>query len=163
MKDEKLDAIDLKILALIQKDSSMNNVTLAKMVETSPPTCLRRVRRLRDMGVIEKQIALIRPEKLFDLLGKGITVIVEVSLSRQDAFTKSAFEARILNESCVQQCYQISHGFDFIIILHTVDVKTYYGLAQRLFTPDLNICSLKAFVSVKRCKFNTQVGFDFQV
>jgi Lrp/AsnC family leucine-responsive transcriptional regulator len=45
-----LDAIDLHLLARLQEDASLNNQMLAELVHVSPPTCLRRVKRLRDVG-----------------------------------------------------------------------------------------------------------------
>ena len=100
----ELDAIDLRILTHLQADTSQSNQLLAERVHVSPPTCLRRVKRLVDAGVIERQIAILSPDKLKTIVGYGLTAVVEVTLTQQDAQTMRAFEQRITTESAVQQC-----------------------------------------------------------
>src|SRR3954465_1232168 len=83
-----LDALDLKLLDLLQSNAALTNHALAARVHTSPATCLRRVRRLVDAGVIEKRVALLSAERL----GHGLTAIVEVTLDAQGAESLAAFE-----------------------------------------------------------------------
>ena len=71
-----LDAIDLRILTILQSDASHSNQALAALVHVSPPTCLRRVKRLTDLGVIERHIAILSPDKLKALVGHGLTGVV---------------------------------------------------------------------------------------
>jgi DNA-binding Lrp family transcriptional regulator len=61
----------------------------------SPPTCLRRVKRLRDAGLIERQIAILNDDLLAPLLGHGLSAIVEITLDRQGAERLDAFEQRV--------------------------------------------------------------------
>ena len=60
-----IDGIDIKLLDLLQTDASISNQSLAEKVHISPPTCLRRVKALRDSGLIERQIAILNSDKLF--------------------------------------------------------------------------------------------------
>ncbi|MEB0119063.1 winged helix-turn-helix transcriptional regulator, partial [Undibacterium sp. RTI2.2] len=71
-----LDELDKRILQQLQRDASVSNQALAELVHASPPTCLRRVKRLLDEGVIAKQVAILAPEKV----GAGLTAIVEITL-----------------------------------------------------------------------------------
>ncbi len=150
---ELLDDIDLKLLEQLQVDASLNNLALAERVGISPPTCLRRVRRLREAGLIERQVALLSPARLAPLVGHGLQAIVEVSLDRQDAQALDAFEARVVADDAVQQCWRVSPGPDFILQVHTRDMPAYLALQQRLFTADANVRNVKAFFAVKRAKF----------
>ena len=59
-----LDAIDRKILNILQKDNQITNIALAEKVHLSAPPCFRRVKRLRDMGVIVKDVSLVDPFKV---------------------------------------------------------------------------------------------------
>ena len=68
-----LDATDIKLLEALQHDASLNNQALAEQVYVSPPTCLRRVKRLWEAGLIEREIALLSPDKLAATLGYGLT------------------------------------------------------------------------------------------
>ena len=152
-----LDATDLKLLDTLQQDASLNNQQLAERAHISPPTCLRRVKRLRDAGLIEREIAVLNPDKLASALGLGLTALVEISLDRQGAELMDAFEARAIADAAVQQCYRVSPGPDFMLVAHVADMAAYLALAQRLFTEDANVRNVKAFFSVKRAKFAPRV------
>ena len=152
-----LDATDLKLLDTLQQDASLSNQTLAERAHISPPTCLRRVKRLRDAGLIEREIAVLSPDKLAAALGLGLTALVEISLDRQGAELLDAFEARLIADDAVQQCYRVSPGPDFMVVAHVADMPAYLALAQRLFTSEANVRNVKAFFSVKRAKFQPKV------
>lgn len=157
MESLSLDATDLKLLDALQTDSSISNQTLAERVHVSPPTCLRRVKRLHDAGLIERQIALLNVDRLAAVTGYGLTAVVEITLDRQSAEYLDAFEVRVAADTAVQQCYRVSPGPDFVLVVHVADMPRYLALAQRLFTGDANIRNVKAFFSTKRAKFEPRV------
>ena len=144
-----VDATDLRILDQLQRDASLSNQALAERVHVSPATCLRRVRRLTEAGVIERTLALLSPEKL----GAGLQALLEVTLDRQGAEWLDAFEARVVAEDAVQQCWRVSPGPDFVLVVQVADMAAYHALAQRLLTQDANVRNVKAFFAVKRAKF----------
>ncbi len=148
-----LDATDLRILAQLQSDASLTNQALAAVALTSPATCLRRVKRLEGLGVIERRIALLSPVKL----GAGLGAIIEVTLDRQGAEHLAAFEARAVAEAPVQQCYRVSSGPDFVLIVQLPDMEAYHALVLRLFTQDANVRNVKTFFSVHRAKFEPAI------
>jgi DNA-binding Lrp family transcriptional regulator len=158
ISEEKfLDDIDLALLDALQSDASLSNQALAKRVHVSPPTCLRRVKRLHDAGLIEREIAVLSPDRLAPLVGHGLEAVVEVSLDRQGDEAQQAFEARVVAEPSVQQCYRVSPGPDFVLIVQARDMPGYLALAQRLFTSDANVRNVKAFFSLKRAKFQPRI------
>ncbi len=148
-----LDTIDLSLLDQLQADASLTNQELAQRAHVSPPTCLRRVKRLRDAGLIERQVAVLSADRLAPLLGHGLQAVVEVTLDRQGQEEQQAFEARVVRDDAVQQCYRVSPGPDFILVVHAADMPDYLALAQRLFTSDANVRNVKAFFSLHRAKF----------
>ncbi len=148
-----LDATDLRLLDLLQTDASLSNQELAARAATSPATALRRVRRLQDLGVIERRVALLHPHAL----GAGLTALVEITLDRQGAEHLDAFEERAVAETAVQQCWRVSPGPDFVLVLQVADMPTYHALVQRLFTQDANVRNVKAYFSVKRAKFDPRL------
>ena len=158
MKFSDLDEIDLRLLDALQQDASLSNVALAERVNVSPPTCLRRVKRLTDEGWIERQVAVLSRDKL----GHGLQAIVEVTLDRQGAEHLDAFEARAVAEAAVQQCWRVSPGPDFVLVVHASDMPGYLALTQRLFTQDANVRNVKAFFATKRAKFGTQIVLPFK-
>lgn len=153
----ELDSTDLALLAQLQDDSSLSNQDLAATVHISPATCLRRVKRLWDAGLIEREMAVLNPERVAASVGHGMEAVVEVSLDRQGNAEQEAFEARVIADDAVQQCYRVSPGPDFILIVHARDMPDYLALAQRLFTSDANVRNVKAFFSVKRGKFRPRI------
>lgn len=157
MEQISLDAVDIQLLGQLQQDASLSNLELAQRVHTSPPTCLRRIKRLRDAGLIDKQIAILQPERMAAVLGHGLTAIVEITLDRQDAEALERFEQRVAEEVSVQQCYRVSPGPDFVLIIHAAHMPDYQALTQRLFTADANVRNVKAFFSVKRSKFGAEL------
>ena len=155
----ELDEIDIRLLQALQTDASPSNQALAEMTHISPPTCLRRIKRLHDLGLIERQVAVLDADRLKAVIGAGLTVIIEVTLVEQTEGLLAAFETRALQEAAVQQCYRVSPGPDLILIAQVRDMPEYLALAQRLFTQDTKVRNVKAFFSVKRAKFSTDIAW----
>ena len=154
----ELDAIDLQLLDALQTDAAQSNQALAERVHVSPPTCLRRVKRLHSAGLIERQVAILQPDRLAEMLGHGLHAIVEITLERQGAELLDAFEALAVQDAAVQQCWRVSPGPDFVLVTHTPDMPAYLALAQRLFTSHANVRNVRAFFSTKRAKFDTRTA-----
>uniref|UniRef100_UPI003CFC25A8 Lrp/AsnC family transcriptional regulator n=1 Tax=Alcaligenes faecalis TaxID=511 RepID=UPI003CFC25A8 len=149
----ELDELDLRILEQLQNDASISNQELALRVHASPPTCLRRVRRLSEQGVIRRQVALLDPKQL----GPSLTTIVEITLDRQGEEYLQQFERLMAPEAAVTQCYRVSTGVDFIVILQVSDMTAYHKLAHSLFTSQANIRNIRSFFSIHQAKFETRV------
>ncbi|MFT7722915.1 MAG: Lrp/AsnC family transcriptional regulator [Roseateles sp.] len=149
-----LDAIDLRLLDALQADASLSNQALAAHVAVSPATCLRRVKRLVDAGIVERRVALLSPDRL----GAGLSALLEITLDRQGAEHLDAFEARAVREAAVQQCWRVSPGPDFVLVVQLRDMPAYHAFTQRLLTQDANVRNVKAFFSVKRAKFDTRIA-----
>lgn len=149
-----LDSIDIRLLELLQADAARSNQALAEAAHVSPATALRRVRRLVDGRVIERQVAVVSPDVV---PGGGLTALCEVTLDRQGAEHLDAFEARVAADDAVQQCYRVSPGPDFVLVLWVHDMPAYHAVVQRLFTQDANVRNVKAYFSVKRAKFDPKI------
>lgn len=148
-----LDAVDRRLLALLQQDCARTNQELAAAAHLSPATCLRRVRRLRESGLIEREMALLSPDRLAEVTGAGLTAILEVTLDRQDSATLEQFEAAVASEPAVQQCYRVSAGPDFVLVIHVPDMPAYHALVRRLLNAERAVRNVRAFFSVRRSKF----------
>ena len=149
-----LDELDHRLLDLLQADASRTNHALAEAAQVSPATALRRVRRLVETGVIERQVALVAPR----LAEAGLTAISEISLDRQGAEHLAAFEARALADAAIQQCYRVSPGPDFVLVAWVPDMAGWSEVVQRLFTQDGNVRNVKSYFSVKRSKFEPRIA-----
>lgn len=154
----ELDSVDLRLLGQLQDDASLSFEALAQRVQVSPATCLRRVRRLVETGVIERRVAIVDAGKFTP----SLTSVVEVTLDRQGAEHLAAFEARAVAEPAVRQCYRVSPGPDFVLVAQVADMPAWHALVQRLFTQDANVRNVKTFFSVSRAKFETRVELPAQ-
>jgi DNA-binding Lrp family transcriptional regulator len=152
-----LDTFDLRLLAQLQVDASLSNQALAELVHVSPPTCLRRVKRLWDTGLIEREIAILNVDAMAGVIGHGLFAVIEITLDRQDQAALEAFEKKVATEDAVQQCYRVSPGPDFCLVVHASDMPDYLALTQRLFTVDANVRNVKSFFSIKRSKFGARL------
>jgi Lrp/AsnC family transcriptional regulator, leucine-responsive regulatory protein len=153
----ELDKTDLRILALLQDDASRSNQALAEAAAVSPATAARRVKRLVDAGVIVRQFALLDPQALG---AEGLTALIEVSLDRQSAEALDAFEARAVAQAAVQQCWRLSPGPDFALVVWARDMAQYRAVVQQLLTADANVRNVKAYFSVKRAKFDPRLHWE---
>ncbi|HSB24078.1 MAG TPA: Lrp/AsnC family transcriptional regulator [Burkholderiaceae bacterium] len=149
-----LDEVDHRLLTLLQDDASLSNQALAEAAHVSPATALRRVRRLIEQGVIERQVAIVSPHAF----ESGLTAIVEVTLDRQSAERLAAFEARAVAEPAVQQCYRVSPGPDCVLVVWVRDMSHYNALVQRLFTEDANVRNVKSYFATRRAKFEPRIA-----
>ena len=149
-----LDEIDRRILNALQVDASQTNSELAKAVHVSAPTCLRRVKQLTESGVIERQVAIVAPQ----LVGARLTAIVEITLDVQAAERMVEFEQLVADEAAVLQCYRVSPGPDFVLMVQVADMPAYHALAHRLFAAHANVRNVKSYFSTFRSKFETRIA-----
>ncbi len=149
-----LDELDKRILNLLQADASLTNNELAAKVHASPPTCLRRVKRLLDAGVIERQVAIVAPDKV----GAALTAIVEITLDNQASERQIEFEGLVAKEAAVLQCYRVSPGPDFVLVVQVTDMPAYHAMAHRLFATHANVRNVRSFFSINRSKFETRIA-----
>ena len=146
-----LDAVDLRLLGILQLDANLSNQDLARRAHVSPATCLRRVRRLLDLGVVRRQVALLDA----DLIGPCLQLICEVTLDRQGQEHVEAFEASAVAHPAVQQCYRVSPGPDFVLLAVARDMPTWTAVVAELFTQQANVRNVKTFFVTRRAKFET--------
>lgn len=148
-----LDALDRRLLTLLQEDAALSLVELARRVHTSAPTCQRRIRRLVETGVIERQVAIVSPRAV----DAGLTAIVEVTLDRQATDLGDAFRDRAVAEPAVLQCYRTSPGPDFVLLLQVRDMAGYRAFAHRLLSSESNVRTVRTYFATERAKFDTRL------
>ena len=148
-----LDAIDRKILDILQDNNQVTNLELAERIGLSPPPCLRRVRQLRDSGVIAKDVAIVDPAKV----GRTITAFVGVELDRQREDVLASFERKMTAEPEVQQCYFVSGEIDYLLVVICADMPGYNAFARRVLANEHNIKRFRTSFNLSRVKYETKV------
>ena len=155
-KTHTLDKVDRKLLNLLQKNNQMPTRALADKVHISQPTCLRRIRDMRDAGIISADVAMIDPFAL----GYGMLAFLEVSLANQTDEHMHEFETRMNREPEVMQCYFVSGDYDYFLVVHVVDMDAYYQFVRRAISGSGNVRHFQSRFPMKRAKFDTRIAFD---
>jgi DNA-binding Lrp family transcriptional regulator len=141
----KLDRIDLKILAELQKNGRITNVDLADAVGLSPSPCLTRVKRLEQAGYITGYGAQLQLRKLGDVL----LVFTEMTLSdhRRDDFAR--FEAAIRNVPEIIECHLVSGGYDYLLKFVTNGVNHYQSIIEAMLERNIGIEKYFSYIVIK--------------
>ena len=127
-----LDRFDLHLLELLQRDSRQPASVLAETVGLSAPACYRRIRRLREIGAIEGEVAIVKPRTL----GWNLSVIVTVMLDREDGPTIRELMAKIVDHPQVVDCTNVTGEIDLIVRMVARDMEHYDDAALKLFAND---------------------------
>ncbi|MCW8336684.1 Lrp/AsnC family transcriptional regulator [Vibrio sp. SCSIO 43135] len=152
----EIDRIDRRILVELQKCNRIPNIELAESVGLSAPACLKRVKRLREGGVIVNDVSIINPE----LAGNKMTLLVSVEMERDRADIYQIFRQSIMKAPEVSQCYQISGSYDFMLVVCVKDIQAYEGFVERVLHTDLNIRKFHTSVSLRTVKFSTEIDLS---
>lgn len=151
----KLDAIDEKILQLLQEDGRMTNVELARRVGISAPPCLRRVRALEAHGLIKGYHAELDGAAL----GYGITVFAMVGLHSQAEADLVAFEDRVKTWPLVRECFMLNGEIDFMLKVVARDLNEFQNFLTSQLTPAPNVASVKTALTIRSAKKLPSVPF----
>lgn len=147
----QLDAIDLKILAQLQHDSSLTNVELAKRVHLSPSPCLMRVKALETAGVIDGYVALANARAL----GLGLNVFISISLKEQSRDSLAEFERRIAEHDEVMECYLMTGDSDYLIRVALADIAALERFILNQLTPIPGIEKIRSSFALKQVRYKT--------
>ncbi|MFE0015752.1 Lrp/AsnC family transcriptional regulator [Mesorhizobium sp. NPDC059054] len=148
-----MDRIDKRLLNLLQKDASRTNADLADKVGLSPSSCLRRIRRLRSTGIIDRVVAILNPAKA----GRGLRAIVTVELERHGEQHMRRFLDLAAQEPAVSQAYGVSGQTDAFLILRLVDMDEFDALCDRLLRDQANVSRFYTMFVIKTAKEATSI------
>lgn len=149
----KIDAIDRRILAALQRNGRLQNVELAQVVGLSPSPCLRRVRMLEESGIIDRYVAVLNANKV----GKGLTVFARIWLTGQDAETVDHFtdEIKLLPE--VVECHLMAGDCDFLLRVVASDLDDYRQFQIKHLTKIKGVQSIKTEIPMQKIKLTSEL------
>ena len=148
-----LDRTDRAILRALQRDASISNVALAAKVNLSAPACLRRVERLKELGLIKGIVALLDPRSV-DL---RMLVMIGVVLDRSTPESFAEFEKAIQKVPGCLECHVVTGEFDYFLLLRTKDNDSFNRLhaEQLLYLPGVR--QIRTFSVLKEVLSTTQL------
>lgn len=155
-KPAELDALDLKILARYQHDTRIPAQVIGKAVGLSAAAVQRRLKRMREDGVILAEVAHLAPARL----GYPTTCIVGVRLEREGRIENARFKKAMSLHPQVQQCYGVTGDVDYMLVVLARDMQDFEAFAQAALYSDTNVKSFTTFVCLDRAKFGASTPID---
>lgn len=147
-----LDRFDLALLDLLQRDNRSTSEVLGERVGLSATAVQRRLKRLRDTGVIEADVAIVAPKAV----GQRVHMLVMVSLERERADIIDRFKKSIRATPEVMNGYYVTGEADFLLVVTARDMEDYEAFTRRFFYDNPDIKNFKTMVVMDRVK----VGFE---
>jgi DNA-binding Lrp family transcriptional regulator len=154
----ELDAFDLAILEIIQRDNSIPLRTIGEAVNLSAAAVQRRIQRMRENHTILGSIAVVDPARV----GRAITILVEVVVESERIDLIEGVRASLLAAPEVQQCYYVTGEADFVVVVTVATMKEYEILTRRLFFDSHNVKRFRTLVVMDRVKVGLQVPIQFR-
>lgn len=145
---QRLDAIDLKILAVLQKQGRITKLALSKQVNLSPTPCWERLKRLEAAGILRGYRAEIDLAKL----GASTTVLVEITLKQHRFEDFQVFERAIQKTDQVVECLATGGGIDYLLKVVTKDIDAYQRLMDELLSAGIGIDRYFTYVVTRSVK-----------
>ncbi len=150
-----MDALDHRILNLIQDDAGIGVAEMAERCHSSAATCARRLVRLRQQGVICKEVALIAPA----WSPTPLAVWIEVTLERQGAQRQNEFQSRMERLREVSQCYMVAGESDYVLCAHFTDMDACKRFIEKRLDGDPNVRKFRSLFVIEQTKFETASTF----
>lgn len=146
------DRFDKAILSILQADAKVPLRLIGEKVNLSAAAVQRRIRRLEDEAVIERQVVHVDPQKV----GRPITLIIEIHTERTQMADLDAMKTQLTAPE-VQQCYYVTGDADFMLVITVTSMTEYEDLARRLFYNNPNIKWFRSTVVLDRVKTGMSV------
>jgi DNA-binding Lrp family transcriptional regulator len=148
-----LDALDLRLLELIQLNSRMSQGELGERIHLSTAAVNRRLKRMLDDGVIQRYGAVLSPAAL----GHPLTIVTEVETESEQIDLLDAMKSSFRACPQVQQCYYVTGEWDFILIFVVRDMAQYTALSRQLFFQSNNVKRFRTLVTMDHVKLSLDV------
>lgn len=151
-----LDGIDHSILNSLQADGRLTNADLAERIGLSPSACHRRVRRLENDGIIERYVAVLNRQ----LVGRGVSVFVEISLESQREELLNSFEAAVGQIPHVMSCHLMAGNADYLVHVTCADVADYETIHREHIAVLPGVTSVRSSFAIRTVAATTALDLE---
>lgn len=148
-----LDSFDRAILRIVQRDARTPQRTIAEQVNLSAAAVQRRVAAMEHAGIIAGNVAIVDG----GAIGMAITAIVEVHLTDERAARVDAAKALFRAAPEVQQCYYVTGGISFVLVIVSPDMTTYEATTRRLFAENDDVAGFRSLIALDRVKIGVEI------
>ncbi|WP_380872657.1 AsnC family transcriptional regulator [Sphingomonas sp. DBB INV C78] len=148
-----LDSFDRAILRIVQRDNKTPQRSIAEAVNLSTAAVQRRIAAMEKAGIILRNVAIVDP----DAISLAITAIVEVHLVDERSATVDRAKALFRAAPEVQQCYYVTGGTSFVLVIHSPDMRSYEAVTRRLFAENESVASFRSLLALDRVKADMEM------
>ncbi|MDG1778990.1 MAG: Lrp/AsnC family transcriptional regulator [Flavobacteriaceae bacterium] len=150
----KLDALDIQILRLLQKDAKLTNKALSAKLALSVTAIYERIKKLEKTGFIEGYVALISKE----MVGKSFIAFCHVKLIQHTQDNVKQFEREVITIAEVLECYHLSGDYDYLLKVHVEDMESYRKFMIEKLTKLNHIGSTHSMFMINQVKHTTALN-----
>mgnify|MGYP003576843070 FL=1 len=148
-----LDGFDRAILRILQRDNKTPQRRIGETVNLSPAAVQRRIAALEEVGVIQRNVAILGTQAI----AMTITSIVEVQMVNEHQRTADAARALFQATPEVQQCYYVTGGISFVLVIAAADMRPYEAPTRRLFNENAAVASFRSLIALDRVKTGSEI------
>ena len=153
---QALDAMDHRLLGLVQRDSRLSAERLADAVGLSVSAIQRRLQALRRNGVIISEVAVVDPKRV----GRPLTLLVELQIERERPELLGILRRWIAGEDAIQQAWYITGEADFVLVITAASMEGFDLFMERLLAENQNVRKFKTGVALQVTKRSLFVPVD---
>lgn len=152
----QIDQIDARMLALLQKNNRLTFDEIGNSVGLSPTAVQRRLKKLRENGIIESDVSIVSPKAV----GRPIAMVVAVTLERERADIVDRFKQAIRSAPQIMSGYYVTGEADFVLVITAKDMDDYDNFTRRFFYDNPDIKAFKTSVVIDRIKAGFEIPID---
>lgn len=149
----QLDPLDRRILAAVQVDGSISQSDLAQKVGASAASCWRRLKSLREAGVLGPVVQLVNARRL----GRGLDVLCQIRMKSHTLADRSAFETFVAGRPEVMECYSTSGEWDYQLRVVVADVEAYNVFLMQTLLNEGSVAACASHFALARIKYTTAI------
>lgn len=152
----ELDPLDVRLLQCLQQDADRPTEMLGRLLGISASSVQRRIRALKARGVIERTVAIVRPERV----GRKLFLLVDVTLEREDLATVNEFKRAMRSTPEVVECYHVTGDHTFMLLVNLRDMEEFAAFAARVFGENRGVKRFVTSAVMARVKSGPAIPLD---
>jgi len=148
--------MDLKILAILQRDCTMAVADIGKIVGLSTTPCWRRIQKLEESGVIRRRVAILDPAQV----NVGVTVFVSIKTDQHSLDWLERFHAAVVDLPEVVEFYRMSGEIDYLLRVVVPDIAAYDAFYKKMISR-IDISKVSSAFAMEQIKNTTELPLEF--
>ncbi len=150
---DRLDAIDRRIITLLQEDASIGHADLSERVGASTASCWRRIRALEEAGVLTRSVRLVDPQAV----GRGVNVICNIRMRSHAQDARGAFEAFVMERPEIVESFSMSGEWDYMLRVVVADVSDYNLFLMHTLLAHPSVAGAASHFALSMTKYTTAI------